>query len=38
MVRDDADKVFEKLKEEIREIKSIIEELEKKIDDLCSRL
>ncbi len=38
MVRDDADEVFKKLKEEIRDIKDIIDRIEKKIDELCSRL
>ncbi len=38
MVREDVDEVFKKLKEEIRDIKDIVERIEKKIDELCSRL
>ncbi len=38
MVRDDADEVFKKLKEEIGDIKDLIDKIEKKIEDICSRL
>lgn len=38
MVRDDADEVFKKLREEIRDIKDLIDKIEKKIEDICSRL
>ncbi len=37
MIREDADEVFVKLKEEIKEIKKLMDEIEKKIDDICSR-
>ncbi len=38
MVRDDADEVFKKLREEIGDIKDLIDKIEKKIEDICSRL
>ncbi len=38
MIREDADEVFNKLKEEIKEIREIVDKIEKKLDEICSRL
>ncbi len=38
MIRREAEEVFQRIKEEMKEIKELIDRIEKKIDDICSRL
>ena len=38
MIREGAGEVFKRLKEEMREIKELVDRIEKKLEDICSRL